>query len=136
MSTQPTQPPNVYDLDYRMRQVVADIQTHEAQLSGHTNSLATVLAGLNRQRTYLKMLLVCKATLLMPTRLDNYVNMLCALYKPPGQLPPDMDKDTTPAWVIADAVVAETNDHDRNNYADIFKYVYGYAPTLFFATNN
>lgn len=129
-----TPPPNLYDLSYRMRQVAADIMTHETQIEGVTASINLIANTIQNQNNYLKVLLVCKAILMIPSKIDDYINMLCTLYRPQGNLPPDMDKDVTPAWMIASAIIAITNDKDRNAYADIFNYVYGYTPYVFFAT--
>lgn len=85
--------------------------------------------------TYLLALLVCKAQLKFPSAVNDYIGVLCSMYKNQGTLPPDMDKDPTPPWQIASAVLSVTNDKDRNAYVDIFNYVYGYTPYALFAVS-
>ena len=81
-------------------------------------------------------MLICKAQLKFPSQADDYISVLCALYKPQGPPIPDMDKDTTPPWMIADAVISETNNKDRGCYTDVFFYVFGYSPYIFFTGSN
>jgi hypothetical protein len=125
-------PPSLYDLDYRTKQLTSDVLSHTGEITALQSSMTIKNNNLIRQRKYLKTLLICKAELKLPTNIDEYVSMLCTLYKKEGPIPPDMDKDTTPAWMIADAVLNEPNDNDRAAYTDIFKYVYGYTPLVFF----
>lgn len=126
--------PNIFDLNYRMRQLSTDVMNHEGQITGLQNSISANSIIIESQNTWLLTLLVSKAILKIPSQIDDYVNMLCTLYKPKGPLPPDVATDTTPPWMIALSIISVTNTTDKNAYIDIFRYVYGYSPYIFFST--
>jgi hypothetical protein len=125
------QPPNINDIEYRTRQLTTSIITHEAELSRLGNNLAVLSSVLSSQVGYLKTLLVYKATVLLPNQVNDYISLVCSLYAHQGPYPPNMDADNTPPWMIACAVLSDTNPNDRAAYTSIYQYVYGYSPAVF-----
>lgn len=123
--------PTINELSYQIRQLTNDIMNHESLLTSINSQLYLINNTLALRRTYLKQVLIFKAEKKIPSNINDYIGLLCSVYKKhPETL--DLGDDTTPGWLIADAVISETNDKDRIAFTDIFTYVYGYNPQTYF----
>jgi hypothetical protein len=123
--------PTLNELNYQQRQLINDSTNHEALIANLTHRLDAMTNTLLIRRTYLKQLLIYKAEQKFPTDVNDYISMLCAIYKKHPEIP-DMNIDVTPGWLIADAVITELNDKDRLAFTDIFRYAYGFHPQIYF----
>lgn len=86
-----------------------------------------------RQETYLRKLLIVRARVLLKEKVNNYIITLCDVYD--GNFvdyPLNMDKDTTPEWMIANMILSMKSDREKNDFTDIFKFVYDTPPGLYF----
>lgn len=120
-------------LSYRMNQLTNDAIAHELRLGAAENNIKVVVDMLARRRAYLKRLLIFQAEQRLLENVNDYISMLCQVYKVRPEEPPNMAVDTTPQWLIADAVVSDTNDKDRLAFTDIFIFTYGNHPSVYFS---
>lgn len=129
--------PSPLELDFKISQVINASVMNNTTLTRLSNELEQLASTLRRRRIYMKRLLLFKAETLFVEKTNDYIFMLCNIYKMnySRSLPPEMEKDTTPPWLIADAVIAEPNEKDRNAYSSIFEYVYGYPPSSIFGND-
>jgi hypothetical protein len=125
--------PSINELAYQMKHVVNDCVAHGIQLTNLQNNIDVLNETLLIRRTYMKQLLIYRAEQKQTTQVNDYISLLCSVYKKYPEIP-DMDNDNTPGWLIADAVISESNDKDRLAFTDIFIYVYGYNPQTYFST--
>jgi hypothetical protein len=126
-----SQIPTLNELSYQQRQLVNDMTNHELLINSLSAKIDFMANTLLLRRTYLKQLLIYKAQQKLPNEVNDYVSMLCSIYKKHPEVP-DMNIDTTPGWLVADAVITEKKDKDRLAFTDIFIYAYGYHPQIYF----
>jgi hypothetical protein len=123
--------PTIQHISYIQQHLISDVANHDFVISTVKSKIDSIMDTLSKRRNYLKKLLIYKAERKLVEIVNDYVALLCSLYKSDSQ-PPDMETDTTPGWLIADAVVAEKNDKDRIAFTDIFIFVYGFSPETYF----
>jgi hypothetical protein len=125
--------PNTYDLDYRLTQVTSDVIAMKFQADNIQASMIGAKTIRSSRAGYLRKLLIFRAQQKLLESANDYVNMLCTIYSTNAtQAIPHMDVDTTPPWMVADAVLAEDNEKDRLALTDVFRYMYECEPHVFF----
>jgi hypothetical protein len=118
-------------INYQLSQIISDITAHKQALTDLKEDVHKLHETLYIRRTYLKQLLIYRAEKKQTSIINDYIALLCTIYKTIPEIP-YMETDTTPGWLIADAVISETNDKDRLAFTDIFRYLYDYNPQIYF----
>lgn len=86
-----------------------------------------------RKEIYLRKLLIVRARMLLKEKVNNYIITLCDVYDGNSiDYPSNMEKDTTSEWMIANMILSIKSDREKNDFTDIFKFVYETAPGLYF----
>lgn len=121
------------ELNYIVGQHTQSLIRQEVKMNA-TERFMRIDENQKKQKSnYLKILLIYRARKRFPTKVNNYIFTLCESYDfHMPNMPPFLDEDTTPAWVIADMILCEKNEKDLESLTDIFKYTYEVLPTSFF----
>lgn len=121
------------ELSYIVGQHTQTLLRLDVQVSALTKYVRTQENTLKRRAAYLKTLLIYRARKRFPLKVNNYIITLCdSVDAHVATLPPFLEDDMTPAWVIADMIFMETDERLRESLMDIFKYVYEVLPESFF----
>ena len=126
----------VYDIDYKLFLLMQDIGNIKNSINNLKDSQETLKQRLTCRYGFLKQVLLqkCKDKLEQGDR-NDYVSMLTALYKiteTKQRQFVDVSIDTSPTWMIAEAVLAEPEPKDRNAWIDMFIYAFKTHPGMFF----
>lgn len=124
---------NIDTLNYTITQHTKDLVSHNILIESNSSDILALQKKDTRRRTYLKKLLLYKAQTRFKEKVNDYIVGLYSIYNIANHiLPSNMDTDPTPTWQIADTVLSEENEQDKNAFIDIFKYVFEVSPEIYF----
>jgi hypothetical protein len=124
---------NLNTLNYLIEQHTQSLVKNATEISIINDYQSKQMTKQERIEIYLKKLLIFRAKRMLVDNVNNYIITLCDMYD--GNFinyPPNMEKDTTPEWMIANMILSITSDREKNAFIDIFKYVYDAVPGLYF----
>lgn len=124
---------NINTLNYLVEQHTQSLVKNATEISNLNDFQSQQTTKQDRIEIYLKKLLIVRAKKMLLDKVNNYIMTLCDMYD--GNFtdyPPNMDKDTTQEWMIADMILSIKSDREKNAFTDIFKYLYDIAPGLYF----
>ncbi len=126
----------VLDIDYKLYLLMQDIANIKNSINNLKEYNDTLKTRLTQRYGFLKQVLLYKAKdKLEKGDKNDYISMLTILYKlTDTQIKQMVDPsiDNSPVWMIAEAVLAETDAKIRNGWIDMFLFVYKVHPGNFF----
>jgi hypothetical protein len=127
--------PNLDNLNYIVGQHTQTLVKQDVQITALDRYVIRDTNRVDARQRYLKKLLLYKAKQRFVEKVNNYIMTLYDVHGNDFEittLSPVMQEDKTPAWVLADMVMSQTDDREKVAFVDIFKYVYEMEPSIFF----
>lgn len=120
--------------DYKTNKLIMDVQSIQASMDTMFNRLNSLIDRLNRRAFFLKRVLMSRVAEKLVVSQNDYIATLLRKYNHVnGSIELDLTKDMTPAWQIADAILAEPDYTTKNELSELFCFVYDITPGNYFS---
>jgi hypothetical protein len=127
----------ITDINYRVTNMVSDISNVQTLVTNMNSKVDFYANFLKRKYNHLKKLLLFKVEEKLMTLPDDYISTLQNYFRPSVTYPPiDYASDPTPAWMIAEMIIAQTDAYTRTSFEDMFRYLYDKTPQEFFVDDS